>query len=87
MGTIVDRLGANAVALQIPIGAEGQFQGVIDLVSMKAIVYKNDDGKDWTVTDIPADLLEKAAEYREKWSRKLPSVRIHSSRNSSTATR
>ena len=71
MGTIVDRLGANAVALQIPIGAESDFRGIVDLITMKAIVYKNDDGKDWTVTDIPADLLDKAAEYHAKMVEKV----------------
>ena len=53
---MVDRLGANAVPLQIPIGAEGGFKGIIDLVEMKAIVYKDDLGKDQDVIDIPADL-------------------------------
>ena len=71
MGTIVDRLGANAVALQIPIGAEQEFRGVIDLITMQAIVYKNDDGKEWTVTDIPADLKDKAAEYHAKMVEKV----------------
>ncbi len=64
VGTIVDRLGANAVMLQIPIGAEGDFTGVIDLVENRAIVYKGDDGKVFEVTDIPANLQEEAAKYR-----------------------
>jgi len=71
MGTIVDRLGANAVALQIPIGAETEFSGLIDLVTMQAINYKNDDGKDWTVTEIPENLRELAAEYRAKMVEKV----------------
>ena len=66
VGTIRDRLGANAVELQIPIGAEQGFSGVIDLVTMRATVYKNDDGKDFEVTDIPADLLQTAEEYRAR---------------------
>ena len=64
VGTIVDRLGANAVILQIPIGAEQDFTGVIDLVENKAIVYKGDDGKVFEVVDIPANLQEQAAKYR-----------------------
>ncbi len=71
MGTIVDRLGANAVAIQIPVGAESEFKGIIDLIRMKAVLYKNDDGKDWTVTDIPADLVDKAAEYHAKMVEKV----------------
>ena len=63
--TIVDRLGANAVMLQIPIGAEMEFKGVVDLVQMNAIVYKTDDGREWEITEIPADLKDQAAEYRQ----------------------
>jgi len=66
VGTIRDRLGANAVMLQIPIGAEGDFVGVIDLVEMQAIVYKDDDGREFEITEIPANLKDQAAEYREK---------------------
>src|ERR1700709_953702 len=62
--TMVDRLGANAVPLQIPIGAEGGFKGIIDLVEMKAIVYKDDLGKDQDVIDIPADYTDAAAQGR-----------------------
>ncbi len=54
--TMVDRLGAHPVPVQLPIGAEGDFSGVVDLVNMKAIVYKDDLGQDWEVTDIPAEL-------------------------------
>jgi elongation factor G len=71
MGTIVDRLGANAVALQIPIGAEQDFKGVIDLIRMKAIVYKNDDGKESETIDIPAELVDIAVEYRAKMVEKV----------------
>ncbi len=63
--TMVDRLGANAVPLQIPIGAESGFLGIIDLVEMKAIVYKDDLGKDQDVIDIPAGYVDAAAEARE----------------------
>ncbi len=65
VGTIRDRLGAPAVILQVPIGAETDFVGVIDLVTMKANVYKDDKGESYEITDIPADLLEISQKYRE----------------------
>jgi elongation factor G len=58
--TMSDRLGAHPVPVQLPIGSEGDFSGVVDLVSMKAIVYKDDLGQDWEVTDIPAELQDAA---------------------------
>ncbi len=61
-----DRLGANPVPIQIPIGQEDQFRGVVDLVEMKAIVYKDDLGQEFDVTDIPAELIEQAAEYHHQ---------------------
>ncbi len=61
-----DRLGANVVAVQIPIGAEADFQGVVDLVSMRARIYHDDLGQNMDDTDIPADVLEVAQEYRTK---------------------
>jgi elongation factor G len=64
--SIIDRLGGNPVAIQIPIGAESEFLGVIDLVEMKAIVYHDDEGTEWEVTDIPADLVELATEWHHK---------------------
>lgn len=67
MQTIVDRLGANAVAIQLPIGKELDFLGVVDLVSMKAMVYENEDlGSTYATKDIPAELMDQAQEYREK---------------------
>ncbi len=63
--TMVDRLGANAVPLQLPIGAESEFKGIIDLVEMKAIVYKDDLGKEQDVIEIPAHLVDDAAVARE----------------------
>jgi elongation factor G len=63
--TMADRLGANAVPLQIPIGAESAFKGIVDLVEMKAIVYRDDLGKDQDVIDIPAEYADAAAEARE----------------------
>jgi len=71
VGTIKDRLGAPAVMLQIPIGAEQDFQGVIDLVENKAIIYKGDDGKNFDVVDIPAELQELAAKYRTEMVEKV----------------
>jgi len=61
-----DRLGANPVPVQIPIGQEDAHRGVVDLVEMKAIVYKDDLGQDFDVTDIPAELVEQAQEYHHQ---------------------
>ena len=63
---IHDRLKCNAVPIQLPIGAEADFRGIIDLVEMKAYVYYDDLGKDVRVEDIPEDMADLAAEYREK---------------------
>ena len=60
-----DRLKANAVAIQLPIGSEENFTGIIDLLTMKANIYKNDEGTEIEVLDIPADMVDKANEYRE----------------------
>ena len=60
-----DRLKANAVAIQLPIGSEENFTGIIDLLTMKANIYKNDEGTEIEVVDIPADMVDKANEYRE----------------------
>jgi elongation factor G len=65
-GQLRDRLRANAVPIQIPIGAEEGFKGIIDLVRMQAYFYKNDLGTDVEVVDIPADMQEVAAEFRLK---------------------
>jgi elongation factor G len=62
---IRDRLGANAVPVQIPIGIEDRFQGVIDLVAMKAIYYRDDLGSQIDVEEIPAELLPEARKHRE----------------------
>ena len=61
-----DLLGANAVAIQIPVGSEGNFQGVVDLLTMRARIYHDDLGQDFEDTEIPADVLEVAEEYRAK---------------------
>ncbi len=60
-----ERLKCNAVPIQLPIGSENTFKGIIDLVEMKADIYYDDMGKDMRVEDIPADMLDKANEYRE----------------------
>jgi elongation factor G len=65
--TIIDRLGANPVPIQIPIGRESEYRGSIDLVSMKAYVYDDETlGAKYKIEDIPADLVDKSKEYREK---------------------
>lgn len=66
LNMIKDRLGANPVAIQLPIGAEDQYKGIIDLVTMQATIYTDDLGTQSDVTNIPDDLKEIAAEYREK---------------------
>jgi elongation factor G len=66
VGMIEDRLGANAVPVQIPIGSEDTFAGVIDLIRMEAILYRDDLGSQIDVTEIPADLLAEARMHREK---------------------
>ncbi len=63
---IQQRLGANGAPVQIPIGAESQYQGYVDLITMKATIYTSDDGKKYESREIPADMKESAAEWREK---------------------
>ena len=66
--TIIDRLGAKPLVMQLPIGAEDDFDGVVDLINMQAITWrgKTEIGTDGTIEEIPAELQEKAEEYREK---------------------
>ncbi|GAA2366459.1 MULTISPECIES: elongation factor G [Gordonia] len=66
--TIIDRLGAKPLVMQLPIGAEDAFDGVVDLLEMKAITWRGtvEIGAEPTIEEIPADLADKAAEYREK---------------------
>jgi elongation factor G len=64
--TLHDRLQANAAAIQLPIGAEDQFEGIIDLIEMKATFYGNDLGTDIQDREIPEEYMEQAEEYREK---------------------
>jgi elongation factor G len=61
-----DRLGANPVPVQIPIGSEENFTGVVDLVEMQAVLYKDDLGKEFDVVEIPAELVEQAQEYHHQ---------------------
>ena len=63
--SIRDRLGARPLVMQLPIGREADFTGVVDLVEMKAHIWKGDDGKHWDTTDIPEDMRAQADEYRE----------------------
>ena len=69
-----DRLQANAVAIQLPIGAENDFRGIIDLIERKAYFYKDDLGKDIEVGDIPADLADKAEELRNELVEKVAEI-------------
>lgn len=65
-GQIRDRLRSNAVPIQLPIGSEDTFKGIVDLVKMKAYFYKNDSGTDVEETEIPADMVALAQDYRLK---------------------
>ena len=69
--TIVDRLGANPIAMQIPIGFEATFKGAIDLLTMKAIVWEDDLGKEPKIIDIPADMVKDAEQSRAKMVEKI----------------
>jgi len=65
LGTIRERLGCKAAVIQLPIGAESDFTGVVDLVEMNALVWQSEDlGASWDVADIPAELVDMAKEYR-----------------------
>ena len=66
LNMIHDRLKCNAVPIQLPIGAEAEFRGIVDLVEMKADIYYDDMGKDVRVEEIPEEMLELAQEYRTK---------------------
>src|SRR6201747_3342379 len=66
--TMEDRLGANVIPIQLPVGSEGDFEGIVDLVEMKAKVWRGETklGETYDTIEIPAELAEKAAEYRTK---------------------
>src|SRR3989442_2841313 len=61
---IRDRLDAVPAVLQIPIGAEGHFRGMVDLLGMKALLWDEGKGEEWHVTDVPAELVDQAEEWR-----------------------
>src|ERR687889_630452 len=63
--TMIDRLGAHPVPVQLPIGSEGEFRGIVDLVGMKAILYRDELGKEFDVVDIPEDMADAAEAARE----------------------
>jgi elongation factor G len=63
--TMIDRLGAKPVPIQLPIGAEAAFEGIIDLVENRAIIYRDELGKEQEIVEIPADQVDRAAEARE----------------------
>jgi len=65
VGMMKERLGANAVPIQLPIGSEDNFIGIVDLIDMKAHIYKDDLGKEIEITEIPEALQDKAKEYRD----------------------
>jgi elongation factor G len=76
--SIVTRLGANPVAIQIPIGLEDQFKGVVDLIRMKALLWRDETkGAEYEVLDIPADMLEEATAARDKMVEAVASVDDH----------
>jgi elongation factor G len=63
--TMIDRLGAHPVPIQLPIGAESEFRGLVDLINMKAIIYNDELGKDVSIEEIPGELLDAANQARE----------------------
>ena len=71
--TIVDRLGATPLVLQLPIGSESEFSGVVDLIEMRALTWRGEVkmGADYEIEEIPAELAEKAAEYRHELIEKV----------------
>src|SRR5699024_2808109 len=68
---IKDRLGKNAVPVTLPIGAEDDFKGVIDLFEMQAYIYNDDKGEDITITEIPEDMKDDAELWREDMVEKI----------------
>src|ERR1700710_612676 len=73
---MVERLGANPLVLQLPIGIEAGFIGVVDLVGMRALTWRGETkmGEDYSIEDIPAELADQAAEYREKLLEQLSDI-------------
>jgi elongation factor G len=75
--TIIDRLGANPIPLQLPIGVEAAFKGAVDLLTMTAVVWEDDLGKDPKVIDIPADMVKAAEEARQQMVEKIAELDDH----------
>ena len=69
--TILDRLGANAVPIQLPVGAAETYKGLVDLITERAYIFQDDLGKDILETDIPEEMKEQAKEYRHKMLEKI----------------
>ena len=86
--TMIDRLGAHPVPVQLPIGAEADLEGIIDLVGMKAIIYKDELGKEFDVVEIPAELRRRRRRgARAPASRRSPTTTTSSSSSSSRTPR
>ncbi len=77
IATIQQRLAGNPIAIQMPIGEENSFRGVIDLIEMKAVLYKGGDGRDFEFAEIPPDLLEFAQQQRHLLEEKLAELDEH----------
>ena len=75
--TIIDRLGANPIAMQLPIGVEAGFKGVIDLLNMQGVIWEDDLGREPKIVDIPADLLEAAKDARHHMVEKIAELDDH----------
>ena len=69
--SITNRLGAHPLVMQLPIGSEADFIGVVDLVEQKAHLWRGDDGKQWDTTEVPEDLVALTAQYRERLIEKV----------------
>ena len=88
LDTIKDRLGANAAVIQLPIGAEGNYKGIIDLITMEALVWHDEElGAKWDVEEIPHELKAQAEEYRPTSSTCSPASTRTSSRSTSARKR
>jgi elongation factor G len=75
--SIVERLGAKPLVMQLPVGSEAEFHGVVDLVEMNAKIWLDDMGKEWEITEIPAELAERAAQYRSELVESVAEVDEH----------
>jgi elongation factor G len=71
LGTIKNRLGANPISMQLPIGSEAAFKGMVDLMTMKAVYFEDELGKEPRITEIPEDLKEQAEEARQQMIEKI----------------